>query len=423
MKARLAVPMVEMILCLSDAVDMISRQVASHHRRVAFIAHSLAAQMGLTEKTANDLLMAGLVHDVGALTLRERLGTLRFEESAGDPHSELGFSLLDTFGPFADIALMVRYHHDAWADGRPAKRRAGVPVESHILHLADRVAVQIDDEAEILGQVARIVSRIKRHTPDVFEPDSVDALTALADKESFWLDAVSPTIETRIREIALPLSVMLGKEGISELSTMFGRVVDFRSRFTAVHTAGVAASCEAVAGLAGMTPRERWMMSIAGNLHDLGKLAVPVEIIEKPGRLSAEEYNIMKRHTFYTYRLLERLKGMEEINAWASFHHERLDGHGYPFNRGGETLSLGSRIMAVADVFTALTEDRPYRAGMDKDGVQRIMEHMAKRRYIDADVYGLLISRMDEVNDARMAAQHDAALKYESFRNVKRKAA
>jgi len=95
-------------------------------------------------------------------------------------------------------------------------------------------------------------------------------------------------------------------------------------------------------------------MEIAGYFHDLGKLRVPKEILEKPGKLSTEEFNIIKSHTYHTYRILSHIPNFETINWWASFHHERLNGSGYPFRINAFNFPLGSRIMAIADVFTLL---------------------------------------------------------------------
>ncbi|MGC8574942.1 MAG: HD-GYP domain-containing protein [Caldisericum sp.] len=156
-------------------------------------------------------------------------------------------------------------------------------------------------------------------------------------------------------------------------------------------------------------------MEIAGYLHDLGKLAVPKEILEKPDKLSTEEFNVVKSHTYYTYRILSCIPNFETINRWASFHHERLDGSGYPFRLSAFDLPLGSRIMAVADVFTALTEDRPYRAGMDVDKALKIIENMSQNNILDVYTVQLLKKNIAKVNEARIYSQTEALREYEKF--------
>ena len=129
-------------------------------------------------------------------------------------------------------------------------------------------------------------------------------------------------------------------------------------------------------------------------MHDLGKLSVPEEILEKPGKLSPEEFRIIKKHTYYTYRILDVIPGFDEINRWASFHHEKLDGSGYPFRLHEENIPTGSRIMAVSDVFSALTEDRPYRMGLPRQRVVEILGQMSPGG-LDSQVVKNLVNNYD----------------------------
>ena len=156
-------------------------------------------------------------------------------------------------------------------------------------------------------------------------------------------------------------------------------------------------------------------MRVAGHLHDLGKLAIPREILEKPGKLTPEEYNLIKSHTYFSYRLLQNIPGLETINKWASLHHEHLDGSGYPFKLSADNLTLGSRIMAVADVFTAIAEDRPYRAGMAEDDILRILTNLAVKNHLDGDMVRLLQDNLPAVNATRMQAQESAQQSYGSI--------
>lgn len=117
-------------------------------------------------------------------------------------------------------------------------------------------------------------------------------------------------------------------------------------------------------------------------------------------------------HTYYTYRTLRSVHGMAVVSAWAAFHHERLDGSGYPFHLKAADLPLGSRIMAVADTFTALTEDRPYRNGMDVDRAFSILMEMAEKRALDREIVELARGHLGKINDARATAQADATEEY-----------
>ena len=97
-------------------------------------------------------------------------------------------------------------------------------------------------------------------------------------------------------------------------------------------------------------------MYLAGALHDIGKVAIGNEIIEKPGRLTEDEFAVMKHHAAYTYYILNEIDDFDEMRDWAAFHHERLDGTGYPFGKKAEELNTQERIMACVDIYQALTE-------------------------------------------------------------------
>jgi HD-GYP domain-containing protein (c-di-GMP phosphodiesterase class II) len=193
------------------------------------------------------------------------------------------------------------------------------------------------------------------------------------------------------------------------------RIIDFRSPFTATHSSGVSATSECLGRLAGLGDHECFELKVAGFLHDLGKLAIPTEILEKPGKLTDEEFNIMRGHTFYTFRALEPIEDLHQINQYGSYHHERLDGTGYPFRLSHKDLPLGSKLLAVADVFTALTEDRPYRKGMSNEQSLIILEKMGENNKLDAKIVKLVRDNFAEINRIRISAQTQSRREYREF--------
>jgi len=184
---------------------------------------------------------------------------------------------------------------------------------------------------------------------------------------------------------------------ISLISVLFRNIIDFRSRFTSTHSSGVAASAAILSRIFGLTESEIELMEIAGNLHDLGKLAIPNSILEKPGKLEKEEMDIVKSHTYYTFHVINTIGGLQQIAEWAAYHHERLDGSGYPFHCTEAELSTGARIMMVADMFTALAEDRPYRKGMSKEGIIQIIKKFSDRHLLDTRIVNLLFDNYEEI--------------------------
>jgi len=195
-------------------------------------------------------------------------------------------------------------------------------------------------------------------------------------------------------------------------------LIDFKSEFTATHSSGVAAVAVELARVTGFSKNECWMIEIAGYLHDLGKLAIPSEIIQKAGRLNENERFIMRSHVYHTYQTLEPFEALQPVSRWGSLHQERLNGTGYPFGLDADGLPLGARIMAVADVFTALTEDRPYREGMDSRRAMAVLRSMSDKNELDATMVARIIENYDRMNVIREAAQSQAMREYTAFHKV-----
>jgi HD-GYP domain-containing protein (c-di-GMP phosphodiesterase class II) len=399
----------DLAICLSDACDLVCPSLTNHHKRVAYIAWSIGTELGLDDEQQKDLVLAATMHDIGALSLDDRIETMNFETSDPHIHAEIGYSLLKGFKPTERIAQIIRYHHFLWNYGKSeVEVHSQILTAGCIIHLADRIAALIDNTNEVLGQAASIRKEIAEERDKIFQPKIFDAFIIRSYREYFWLDAVSPTIYRVLRRETRPKTLSLDIGQLHNLAALFARVIDFRSRFTATHSAGVAATAEALAGLIGFSKRERDYIKIAGLLHDLGKLAIPREVLEKPGKLTAAELDLIRTHTYHTYRILETLEDFDTINTWASFHHERLGGDGYPFHHTGDDLSLGSRIMCVADIFTAIAEDRPYRMGMSQEKVFTVLNTMARKKMIDSDIVDLLLKNFEPVNAQRLAAQSES---------------
>lgn len=385
---------------ISHALDLISPQVVGHHSRTAEIAATLAHQLNFTGQDLTDLFVAALLHDIGAFSRKARLDALDFE-TKDIHHAETGWRLLCDVPHMARPARLIRLHHTPW-DQIPEDVPADEALLANVLNLADRV-----DVAHLSPD---LLPRLDRLAGTAFAPRVVDLLSPdvlamreklLADEGYTWLRRV----ENRI----IPSSDVVG------FCDAFSHVIDFRSRFTATHSCGVSTIAQELGRLTGMTEDELRLLKLAGLLHDLGKLAVPSEIIEKPDMLTESEFEIMRGHTLVTEKILGSVDGLGDICLWASQHHERLDGGGYPHGLASEELSEGSRIMAVADVFTALTEDRPYRSGMDRHATIQVLEGMVESGLLDGTVVNLLQQQFVSINDLRVLSQEKALSRFKAL--------
>lgn len=403
----------DLIECIADAIDLICPEVNHHHRRVICISHYLGKAYGLSTNQLENLIVAAAVHDIGALTAKNHLDLLRFDETEGT-HAKFGARLLTGFTPLAHIAPIIRYHHAPWQnDTCRDPHEEIIPFESRILYLADRISVLIHPDLT-LNHVDDISKLIIANSGSRFHPDLVEIFRGIAQKESFWLDArdvvVHPLLEqTLARNLHLPSTDLLS------LGKLFSQVIDFRSNFTATHSSGVSAVAGSLAEMMGFSADECFLMRLAGNFHDIGKLVVPETILEKNGSLSPDEFAIIRSHTYYTDRLLLGIQAFDTLRVWGALHHERLNGKGYPFKLISDQMPLGSRIMAVADIYTAITEDRPYRKGMTFSEISPIMNNMVKNGSIDRRVVDTLFENYDYVNNKRIEAQKRSLLEYREF--------
>lgn len=401
------VPLHRLVLSLSEAMDYVHPQVADHQQRVAYIATNMARCLGLRGADLLDVFNAAAFHDIGLIGVENRLKAVhldRLEEVSW--HPEVGYELLKDDPLFANAAELIRHHHISWANGRGAECDSGtVPLGTHILNLADAVERTIDRSIPVLEQKEFITQKVVSSSGSQFHPDCVEAFRSVARPEAFWLDTVSERIYgVLLRQMDWPV-LTIDETALGPITEVFGRIVDAASRWTAVHSAGVAAVAVALAQRLNFSPRETQLMRAAGYLHDVGKLSVPTRILDKSGKLTKDEMALVKAHTYHTFRILDNIGGMPQISEWAAFHHERLDGTGYPFRHAAKDLTLGSRIMCVADVFTAVAEDRPYRKAMSSEEGLGVVDKLGANGALDEQVVATLKQDHDAVDAARRSEQ------------------
>jgi HD-GYP domain-containing protein (c-di-GMP phosphodiesterase class II) len=396
MKPPLAVNLGNLLLSLSDAMDLVSPLLSSHQQRVAFIAWEIGKAANLAEDAIERLFVSGLLHDIGALSPEEKIRLHQFETTSTEMHCVRGEALFELVPWLKRAAKIVRFHHKGW---KQWEEPIGVPVvlESQILFLADYLERSVDRTQYILHQEKQLIEKIASLSGTAIHPDVVGSFMTASGREEFWLDLISPRLYSLLLHNGPYRRVEVDLASISTIGELFRNIIDFRSRFTSTHSSGVAECASVLSQIFGFSDQEASLMSVAGNFHDIGKLAVPNSILEKPDKLTKEEYAVMRQHTYFTFSILNTIGGLQQIAEWAAFHHEKLDGSGYPFHHHADKISTGSRIMAVADIFTAVAEDRPYRNGMKREEIGKILKNQAMMNFLDKRTVDLLLENYDEV--------------------------
>lgn len=305
----------ELVYSITETIDLVSPIVANHHRLVAYISYSLGKQLGLTINEQVELEIAGSLHDVGGLTLLERLAPVEFEYKNSNFHPEKGYLLLNKFGPLSEVAKLIRYHHQSWMGGKcKGIDNEEIPFGSHIINLADRVSVLVNKETDnILNSTDEVVRKIERYKGNVFHPTIVEAFIELSKKDCFWLEMKHLEAPNFLNKNYNSDFLNINENEFENFMILISQLVDFKSRFTAAHSSTMSACAVSIAKYVGFSGLELKMMKYAGYIHDLGKLAIPTEILEKPEALSKEEYTLMRSHTYHTNRVLAKVDGFETI--------------------------------------------------------------------------------------------------------------
>jgi HD-GYP domain-containing protein (c-di-GMP phosphodiesterase class II) len=272
----------------------------------------------------------------------------------------------------------------------------------------------IDRKSYILYQHEDIISAVKGFSNDKFHEKVVNSFIETSRREEFWLDLASNKLYPVLLHMGPYRNIEIDLKGIELISEVFRDIIDFKSPFTATHTTGVSACAEMLSQLFGLTGLDVKYMKIAGNLHDVGKLVVPNSILEKPGKLTSEEFAMIKSHTYFSYHIINTIAGLQHIAKWAAYHHEKLDGKGYPFRCKADELDIQCRIMTVADIFTAISEDRPYRKGMNRENVFKTIKEQTDLKLLDSKIVEMLFDNYDAIDQHVREKQSVAKEYYEN---------
>lgn len=397
------IDIIGLLSAFSFALDCVEAELihvtSNHGKRVAYMSVCMAEKMGVSDDALRDLAACALLHD-NALTqyINEEfysdisnIDTLKVSSDDITPrqlgmHCIYGEKNLEKYPFKTGVKDVILYHHEeADGSGPFEKKWTEVPLFARIIHFSDMLdafckAQKFDED--VFNKAVHFIeknkdkrfdSEVTKMFFDAFDKDEFSRLGDEHIEEYFW------------EKVPCEKS-FYSFNVLKDLADLFAKIIDYKSEFTSRHSLGVARMASKISEIMGYDKVICDKMYLAGTLHDVGKIAIGNEILEKPARLTDEEFAKMKNHAGYTYMILSKVDGFEEIRDIAAFHHERLDGSGYPFGKRADELTTLQRIMACADIYQALTEKRPYKDGMDHDKACEILKDMADKNWIDKNI-------------------------------------
>ena len=403
----------ELIGSLSHALDLTEGQPKGHCVRACWIGSHVGAAIGLGGTELRDLYYTLLLKDLGCssnaariceLYLTDDLAFKRGYKPIGDGLPEvLGFVFAHT-GLRAGLAARLRAVANILRNGKKitadliqTRCTRGAAI-AHRLRFGDAVAAgiasldehwngcgrpeglageaiplnariallaQVIDVFHSLGGRDAALREARERSGSWFDPALVRAIEDVGGDDSFWRTLGSPAVEAAVFAME-PGSgrIVVDDDYLDDIAAAFGEVVDSKSPYTSGHSERVAQIADALAERLGLAPARRRWLRRGALLHDVGKLGVSNAILDKPGPLDADEWACMRAHAAHTEAILGRIGAFAELARIAGAHHERLDGTGYPRGLAGDRIALETRIITTADVFDAISADRPYRAAV-----------------------------------------------------------
>jgi putative nucleotidyltransferase with HDIG domain len=382
-----------LVAACSYALDCVETELvhvtSRHAKRVAYMSVCVAEQLGICGKDLQDLAVYALLHD-NALTqyiqeeLHSNLTDMKEMPRIG-VHCSIGEENIQGFPFHTDVKNVILYHHEnADGSGPFGKKSEEVPLFSRIIHLCDLLDQACCRKAFTTETWEWAKDVLKRIRGTMVDEECAEALERIFSEEYFL--SLGGNFEASLWNKVPRQKQELDFSQIKKLAGFFAKIVDYKSPFTSTHSIGVAERAEKLSRYMGFDEETVQKMYLAGALHDIGKVAVGNEILEKPDRLTDAEFAVMKHHAAYTYNILSEIDDFEEIRDFAAFHHERLDGTGYPFGKDASELNVQERMMACIDIYQALTESRPYKKGMSHERACEILKNMADKGWLDMDI-------------------------------------
>ena len=381
----------------SYALDCVEAEfihvTSKHARRVAYMSVCTAEQLGVQGKRLQDLAVCALLHDNALIQyIQEEFysdispSSVTQEFPQLSAHCISGEKNIQGLPFHTDVSNVILYHHEnADGSGPFGKTWADVPLFARIIHLCDSLDVICHSKTFTSDTWKKANVFLTSTRGRIIDEECADAFLR-AFSESHFLSIGNKDLGICLWNKVPRIKQDLSFSQIKILANFFAHIIDYKSPLTSTHSICVAADAEKLTRYMGYDEETAQKMYLAGALHDIGKVAIGNEILEKPGRLTDEEFAAMKHHAAYTYYILSGIDDFDEIRDWAAFHHERLDGSGYPFGKSASDLNTQERIMACVDIYQALIENRPYKQGISHEKACEILRDMAEKGWIDSDI-------------------------------------
>ena len=286
------------------------------------------------------------------------------------------------------------YHSFEWWNGRGVPDRlAGeeIPPGARVAMLANVAAL-----FQTIGGSAAAVTAVREQAGSILDPGLVDHFVRRAEPLLAELDAADPLTVVLNAEPEPTMRVTDGQ--LPTVAAIFGDVVDLKTPCTHGHARGVADLARRSGERLGLADRDVDDLELSGLLHDLGRVAVPNTIWEKPGPLDAHEWEQVRLHSYHSERILAWSGPLASLAKVVGAHHERLDGNGYHRGCTGRELATSARVLAAADAYRAMTEPRPHRAPLRPELAEQQLLEDARSGELDAEAVSAVLA----------AAGHDA---------------
>jgi putative nucleotidyltransferase with HDIG domain len=438
----------ELLSALSFALDMVEGQPAGHCVRCCWIAIQIGREIGLSDSQLWDLYYTMLIKDVGCssnaaricqiymiddITFKRDLMTIngslpqvlrfvlshtgmnarlaeRFRalvhvfQNGGQIAQELMETRCDRGAEIArkmrfseNVVAAIRSFDEHWDGGGMPEGLSGeaIPIYSRISLIA-----QIVDVFQTASGIDAAKQEIRNRTGTWFEPRVAAAFERVAAQDEFWATLRSEDLQTIIFDLEpAQQRTFVDEAYLDDIAAAFAQVIDSKSPYTSGHSERVTLFSDLLAEQLEFSPEQRRWLRRAALLHDIGKLGVSNTILDKPAKLDDDEWAAMKKHTTLGEAILSRIAAFKDLAAIAGGHHEKLDGTGYPRGLKDKEIPLEIRIVTTADIFDALTANRPYRAAMPIDKALSIMAEMVGTA-IDPHCFDALKQALQRVDSA-----------------------